>query len=111
MKYLIIAISTFLLELVFPWYIIALVPFALCFIIPSSAFKDFIFSLLAIFLLWLAGSLIKDIPNHSILSLKIAHMFHLQFSWLLMLVSSMLGGLVAGLAGLSGNYLRDLIRV
>lgn len=110
MKYLLILGLTFVLELYYPWYMIMLIPFIVCFALPGNAGADFLLSLMAIFLVWMGMSIYRDIPNHSILSSRIARLFHLNSSYLLIIISSLFGGLLAGLSGLSGNYLRDLFR-
>ncbi len=111
MKYLLILALTFLLELYLPWYTIMIIPFIACFALPGTAGADFLLSLMAIFLVWMGMSIYRDIPNHSILSGRVARLFHLHSSYLLIIISSLFGGLLAGLSGLSGNYLRDLFRV
>jgi len=108
MKYVFIFITAFALQLYLPWYTIALVPLIFCAAVSDKPANDFGYSMLAIFCLWLSVSLFKDIVNHSILSARIAELFHLGSSYILLLLSALVAGLVAGLGGLCGNYFRTL---
>jgi hypothetical protein len=61
-----------------------------------------------LFILWFVLAFWIDLSNDGVLSVKIASLLPLDGSkWLLMIVTSFVGGLVAGFAALSGSYLRS----
>ena len=97
-----------LLQWFLPWWSLAIVCFAIGFLIFEKAGQAFIGSFIAIFLLWSIFSYFLDWQNESILSEKVAEILFLPHPYLLILVSGLIGGLVGGLAGLSGNFLRQM---
>ena len=69
--------------------------------------KAFLSGFLGIFILWLVLAWWIDIKNQHVLSNKVAEIFPLGgSSFLLILVTALIGGLVGGLAAMSGSYLR-----
>ena len=70
--------------------------------------KAFLAGFLGLFLLWGCVALWLDIRNKGVLSGRIGELLGLgNNSMLLILVTALLGGLVAGFAALSGSYLRS----
>ena len=104
---LLIALLSFAAGLYLPWWSIALAAFIVAVLIYQKAGAAFLSGFLGLFLLWGILSWIRDVKNEGILSHKIAAIFPLGgSSFLLILVTAIVGGLVAGLASLSGSYLR-----
>lgn len=60
--------------------------------------------------LWLVLILIKDVPNHHILSSRMAGLLGLPNSAMFILVNVLLGGLIGGLSGWSGAVLNKAFR-
>lgn len=111
MKIIVAIILTALLSLIFglylPWWTIALSAFLVAFIIPQFPWKAFISGFLGVFFLWTILAWWKDMENQGILSSKIAVLFHLGSSHIVMIfVSALIGALIGGFAALSGSYLR-----
>jgi hypothetical protein len=111
MKFIISLLLTALLSfaacLFLPWWSIAIAAFVVAALIPQKPLKAFATGFAALFLLW--GGLSFWISNNnehllahkvSILILKIDNPFALIFA------TALIGALVAGLAALSGSYLR-----
>ncbi|MFN4249127.1 MAG: hypothetical protein ACK4EY_15475 [Flavipsychrobacter sp.] len=65
---------------------------------------------LGVAFLWLVLILIKDIPNHHILSSCMAGLLGLPNSALFILVNVLLGGLIGGLSAWSGAVLNKAFR-
>lgn len=110
MKFLLATILTtllgFIAGLFLPWWSIALVAFIVALYLRQSMGKSFVAGFLGIFLLWTLLSIWIDIKNQGILSQKIAQLFPLGgSSVLLILVTAFIGGLVSGFAGMSGALL------
>ncbi len=111
MKFIIAFILTALLSfswaLFFPWWIIAVAAFIVAALIPQTAFKAFISAFFALFLLWGGQAILIDTRNAHLLSAKVASILPLGGSYIiLILVTALTGGLVAGLAALTGSLLR-----
>lgn len=104
---LLIAVFGFIAGLFLPWWSIAIVAFFVAFLIPQGIGRSFLAGFLGIFLLWGLLSLWIDIKNESILSHKIAQLFPLGgSSVLLILTTAIIGALVGGFAAMSGSSLR-----
>ena len=106
---LLIAALSFLAGLVLPWWSIAIVAFAVALLIPQRLFTGFLSGFLGIFLLWALLAIWIDVRNQGILSQRMAHVFPLGgSSVLLILVTAFVGALVGGFAAMAGSSLRPL---
>ena len=104
---LLTALLSFTAGLYLPWWTIAVCAFIVSLLILQSPRKAFLAGFSGVFLLWFIFTWTINSGNDSILAHKIAQIFPLGgMSFLLMLLSAFIGGLVAGLAALSGSYLR-----
>jgi hypothetical protein len=104
---LLIALLSFAVGLYLPWWSLALVAFIVAALIHQKAGRAFLSGFLALFLLWGVLAIIIDQRNQHILSKKIATLLPLAGSYLLLiLVTALVGGLVAGFAAMAGSYLR-----
>lgn len=112
MLFIIILIVSLVLQLFLPWWIIAIIAFSFSSWKALNAKHAFVHSFTAILLLWVAAGLIKTIPNENILANRVGELLMLpfaEFNWIIILfVTGIIGGLVAGLSGLAGFYLREL---
>ena len=114
MKFLVAVLLTALLAFVgglyLPWWSIALAAFLVALLIHQRAFKAFITGFLGLFILWAILAWWIDMKNQGILSAKVAEIFKsITFGSpvMLLLVTALIGGLVAGFAAMSGSYLRS----
>ena len=101
------ALLSFIASLRFDWWIIAIMSFIVALLVHQTAWKSFLAGFLGLFLLW--GILAEwiDIANKGILSKKIATVLPLGGNALLLiLITGIVGGLVAGFAAMSASYLR-----
>ncbi len=90
-----------------PWWSIALIAFLVAFLLVQNIAAGFLSGFLGIFLLWGVLALWIDLKNESILSHKIAQLFPLGgSSVLLILVTALVGALVGGFAAMAGSSLR-----
>ncbi len=92
----------------FSWWIIAVTAFFIAIVVHQRAGKAFLSGFIGTFILWALLAMLRDIPNESLLSKKIAEVLPLGGStFLLIIVTAFIGALVAGLGALSGSYLRS----
>ena len=102
-----IGLLSFILSLYLPWWSIAIAAFGIELVLNLRPAKAFLAAFCGLFLLWGSLSWWIDTENHSILSKKIAILLPLGGSvFLLILMTALIGGLVAGLAALSASFLR-----
>ncbi|MBL0232746.1 MAG: hypothetical protein IPQ08_03675 [Chitinophagaceae bacterium] len=112
MKFIIALILTAILSYIsgiyFPWWGIAFVAFIVAILIPQRPGKAFLSGFSGVFLLWLALAWWIDRNNNGILAMRMAELLPLGGSRLLLiLVTGLVGGLVAGFSALSGSFLRN----
>lgn len=111
MKFLLATLLTaslaFIAGLFLPWWSIALVAFLVALLLIQNIGKGFLSGFAGIFILWGLLAFWIDIKNESILSHKIAQLFPLEGSSLLMiLITALVGGIVGGFAAMAGSSLR-----
>ena len=104
------ALVAFVMGLYMPWWGIAIAAFLVSAAIPQKPAFSFLSGFLGVFLLWEVLAWWIDNKNNGILSQKIASILPLGgSSVLLIVITSIIGGLVAGFAALAGTYMRRLI--
>jgi hypothetical protein len=102
------AILAFIGGLYLQWWSIAIAAFLAALLIHQKARKAFFSGFGGIFILWAALAWWIDMKNEGLLSKKIAELFHLGgSSILLIIVTAFIGGIVGGFAALSGSFLRS----
>ncbi len=107
---LLIALCSYLAELVFPWWSAALCAAILASLIATRGFKAFLSGFLGVGLLWLFGALFISIQTDYILTERVAELMQLGSSGLLIVVTAFIGALTGGLGALTGHQLRMLLR-
>ena len=107
---LLIGLLSFIAGIFLPWWVLAVIAFGVGLLVPQRPFFSFLAGFLGIFLMWAVVAAWIDSQNGGLLSQKIAALFPLGgSSVLLILVTSFIGGLVGGFAALSGSLLRGII--
>jgi hypothetical protein len=108
---LLIALLSLVAQLFLPWWSVALVAFAFCFGRPLGGGRSFVYSFLGVGLVWLAYALWQHTQSGGILTSRMAEVLKLPPSaTALLLLTAVLGGLVAGFAGLAGYWVRRVVR-
>jgi hypothetical protein len=111
MKFLISIVLIALLSvaacLYLPWWSIAIVAFIVAAIIPQKPFLSFLAGFIALFLLWGALSWYISTNNSHLLAHKVSLLvLKADNPMLLVLITALIGALVAGLGALSGSFVR-----
>jgi hypothetical protein len=107
---LVIAIISLLAQLVLPWWSIAIVALAVCYWRSSGVGNAFWYGFTGIALVWLVYALLIHVRTDGIFTGRMSQLlFKTDGSVVLILVSAVLGGLVGGLAGLSGYFIRQAL--
>jgi hypothetical protein len=104
---ILIILFSFLSCLYFDWWSIAIVAFIIPVLIPQSHLASFISGFIALFFLWGFLSLWISISNGHILAHRVSLLiFKTDSPYLLIIVTALIGALVAGFAALTGSFLR-----
>ena len=107
---LIIALLSAVAQLVLPWWSIALVAFAYCFGRPQGSGRAFLYSFLGVALVWFVYALFQHIQTDGILTSRISEVLKLPANpFFLLIITPLLGGLVAGFAGVAGYFTRQAL--
>jgi hypothetical protein len=110
-----IAILTALTELFAPWWSLMIVSFFVCFFLYGTRSSSFLSGLVGVGLLWIVVALFINISTSTILAGRVASIFQLPYSFLgipgsfmLVIITGVIGGLAGGFAALSGHMLREV---
>lgn len=114
MKFLVATILTAVLAFIAgllsfsPWWGFAITSLLIAVVVHQKAGKAFLAGFLGLLLLWAGLAWWIDMKNNGILSAKIANVLPLGGNAIyLILVTGIVGGLVAGMAAMSGSFLRS----
>ncbi|XZF15824.1 hypothetical protein ACTHGU_06785 [Chitinophagaceae bacterium MMS25-I14] len=91
-----------------PWWLIAVVSFAVTLLLRLKPGAGFFAGFLGIAILWAGWALKADAANDHILSRKMGILFHLPNYTLFIIVATFIGALAGGLAGWSGALVRKM---
>ncbi len=92
---------------VLPWWSFVGTSLIIAMAVHQRPGRAFLSGFLGLFLLWTVLAFLKDAANDQVLSAKVAQVLPLGGSSLvLILVTGIIGGLVSGLAALTGSYIR-----
>ncbi|MEP6751034.1 MAG: hypothetical protein ABJB86_25085, partial [Bacteroidota bacterium] len=101
------ALLSFVICLYMDWWAIAIAAFAVAVFIHQKPAKSFLTGFIALLLLWGILSWWIDIKNEHVLSHRMASLLPFGGSaFLMILVTALIGALVAGFASMAGSYLR-----
>lgn len=110
---LLIAVLSLLVQLVLPWWSLALVAFAVCFwrgAIFRGAGRAFWYGFAGVALVWFVYALLAHLRTDGIFTGRMSQLlFKADAPALLMAVTAVLGGLVGGLAGMAGYFARQAL--
>jgi hypothetical protein len=105
------ALLAFTMGLILPWWSIAIAGFIPAFLIPQKRFTSFCAAFLAVFLFWGSIAAYISIKNDHILAHRIS-IFILKKDdpYLLILVTALIGGIIAGVSAVTSRSLSIILR-
>lgn len=103
LQLVVIAILAFVLELLLPWWSIAIAAFAGGLVFNSRA--NFLAGFLGIGVLWLLYALMMDATSAAPLAERVSKILSINKP-LLLLITTLIGGLVGGFATMAGGALQ-----
>ncbi len=103
------ALVGFAFGLYLPWWCVAIAGFTVSFSLYQKPMAAFIAGFIGIFLLWGMLTLIRSISNDHILAHRVSMLILKKDNpYLLILISSIIGGFTGGMGALCGSLLRRL---
>lgn len=100
-----------LAQLLFPWWIIAVVALYVGYFVHESPAKSFAYGTVAVMLMWLTYAGIQSSMNGGLMGLSISNMLGGKVSaGQLIILTGIIGGLVGGFAAMTGTLFRQLIK-
>ena len=104
---LLIILLSFGASFYFPWWVIAPVAFLVTCLIPQSPGSGFLAGFISLFAFWSLLTFSISLHNEHVLAGKVSQvMLNMESHPMLILATGLIGGLVAGFAGLTGSLLR-----
>jgi hypothetical protein len=104
---LLTAVLSFATCLYLPWWSIAIVAFVVALAIPNKPSVSFITGFLGLFLLWSLLAFYISTNNNDLLAHKVSLLIlKMDSPLLLIIVTGLIGGLVAGFSALTASYTR-----
>jgi hypothetical protein len=104
---ILIAVVAFALGLYLPWWSVAIAAFIVSAMIQHRPLVSFLAGFIGIFLLWFVLAMVIDVRNQHILSKKLALLLPLSGnSFLLILITALIGALVGANAALTASFIR-----
>src|SRR5207253_10813250 len=110
MKFIVALVLTallgYLLPIFLPWWSFAITSFLIAVFIHQRPWSSFLAGFTALLLLWGIYATIIDNTNRHILSTKVAQILPFNGSYtVLIITTAIIGGLLSGMAALTGSYL------
>lgn len=105
---LLTALLGYLFPLFLPWWSFAITSFLVAIFIQQRPWQAFLAGFIALLLLWGIYASFIDNANQHILSTKVAQILPFKGSYkALIITTAIIGGLLSGMAALTGSYLKS----
>ncbi|MFM6975620.1 MAG: hypothetical protein ACKOW2_02070 [Sphingobacteriaceae bacterium] len=111
MLFILILLLSLVAQFFLPWWVIAPIAFILAVRLGQNGKKSFWNGFSALFILWACMALLRTLPNENLLANRVGQMLTLPesgFNWIILVfISSLIGGLVAGLSAFAGFQFKE----
>ena len=95
-------------HLIFPWWFVVIATGLVAAGVGFKTGKSFLVGFLGIAILWGAYAGYLNWGNEGILANRMSHLLSFDNAWLMVGLTALLGGLLGGLAGITGSMGRQL---
>lgn len=106
MVYILIIVLSAIAQYFGSWWLMPIVCFGLCFWKSETAKGAYGIAFAAISTLWLSYAIYQNIVTEGVITNKIADLFRIPNTTLLFTAVTLVGGTIAGFAGMAGYYCR-----
>jgi ABC-type uncharacterized transport system permease subunit len=107
---LVTLLLNYIAGMIFPWWIIAPVGILTGYAFKLKPGKSLLAGFVACFVLWCVIAFFIDLKNEHILATRVGALFTLSQPLLMILITGLIGGLVTGMASLTGALLRTRLK-
>jgi hypothetical protein len=108
--FFVILLASILSSFFLPWWVEEFIAFIAAFGFGRVPYKSFLSGFFAAGLIWCILILVKTIPNDYLLANRVVQLFPLPNNWIyLMALSVAIGGVLCGMASLTGVLLRRAV--
>jgi len=111
MLFILILVLSLIAQFFLPWWVIAPIGFILAAWMGNKPSKSFGNGFSAIFILWACMALLHTLPNENLLANRVGQVLTSSekgMPWILLIIlSSTIGALVAGVSALAGAYFKE----
>ena len=107
LRLIFIAILTYFLSMIAPWWILAVVALAGGAIIPGKWFTVFVSGFLGVGIVWMGYAWKLDAENESMFTSTMTNILPVGDPMVLIILTGAIGGLCGGFSALSGSLLRQ----
>jgi len=108
--FFLIAVFSFFLQLFLPWWSMTIVAFAISFLLGKKLWPVFFSSFFACGIVWLLMAVYIHFTNGDIMTNRIAQLLSLSSSVMLYVGAFLTSGIVGGIAGLAGFFLKEILK-
>lgn len=109
-NFIILFFCFWIVSLFFPWWTLLIPAVVLGATLFERSVIAFLVGFISLFAAWSVQIAYIDITNESILSGRMAEMLGVGQSWLVILITALIGGFIGGLGTLLGAQIRQLLR-
>ncbi|AXE18962.1 hypothetical protein DR864_15000 [Runella rosea] len=106
MLYVLIILFSAIAQYFGPWWLMPIVCFVLCLWKADAALKAFGVAFFAAATLWLGYASYQHFANEGLIGQKVADIFKIPNVLVLVVITTLIGGIVSGFAGMAGYYCR-----
>jgi hypothetical protein len=110
MLFIIILILTLIAGFITPWWVAAIIAFVAAIYAGKRPGTSFWAGFFAVFITWTVLIMFKSLPNNHVLASRVAVLLHLPGWTVLIIVTSIIGGLVGGMSAMSGVLVRQAFK-
>jgi len=110
MLFIIILILTLIAGFITPWWVAAIIAFVAGVYAGRKPGRSFWAGFFAVCIAWVVLMLVKSLPNNHVLASRVAVMLHLPGWTVLIIVTAIIGGLVGGMAAMSGVLVKQAFK-
>ena len=107
-RLILISLASYALGYTMPWWSIIVCAVVVSFFLPGNNFNAFLSGFLGVGLLWMVLAWKVDMQTGSNISVKIAQLFQVDQSNLLIIGTGVVGALVGGFSAFTGNSFRQI---